>query len=184
MPSACSSGFDAMIDGKHLRGQQLRVVAADENLHRFFAHFLADLVDVSLRDQVAAGDQHDAVGDAVDLIEDVAGDEEMHSLAAKLLEERDAIRRAPWDRVRSAAHREPAPGDDARWPGQAGSSGACLCCSRRSCGRLHRRSCTRSRDSHGEPEGVASRSCRGASGYRRQTASRSMPRGKESNCVQ
>jgi hypothetical protein len=84
-------GFDAMIDGKHLRRQQLRMVAANENLHRLLAHFLPHLVNIALSDQVSAGDQDNAIGDAVNLIENVAGDQQMHSLPAKLFKERNGF---------------------------------------------------------------------------------------------
>ena len=76
------SGFDAMIDGKHLRRQHLGVIAANENLHRLFAHFLSDLMNISLGDQISAGDQDDAIGDAIDFVQNVAGDQQVHSLPA------------------------------------------------------------------------------------------------------
>jgi hypothetical protein len=80
-----------MIDGEHLRGEQFRAVAANEHLHGLVAHFLPDLMNISFGDQVSAGDQDNAIGDAVNLIENVAGDQQMHSLTAKLFEERNGF---------------------------------------------------------------------------------------------
>ena len=80
--------FEASISG---------LIAADEHLHGLVAHLLAYLVDVALGHQVSAGDQHDAVGDAVHLIENVAGDDQVHSLPAQLFKQCHAIRRGPWD---------------------------------------------------------------------------------------
>ena len=66
--------FDTMNDGENPGREDLRAVAADEHLHGLFADFLPDLVDIAFGDEVSAGDEDDAVGDAVDFVEDVAGD--------------------------------------------------------------------------------------------------------------
>ena len=44
-------GFDAVVDGEHLRSQNLGAIAANQNLHRLFVHFLPDLMDIAFRDQ-------------------------------------------------------------------------------------------------------------------------------------
>jgi len=49
-------------------------------------------MNISLSNQVASGDENDPIGDSVDLIENVAGNDQMHPLASEFFEERQRLR--------------------------------------------------------------------------------------------
>src|SRR5579859_6643906 len=74
-PVGMEPGFNAVIERKHSRGEQLRPITADEHLHGLVAKVTADLLYCALRDDVASGDEDDAIGDTVNLVENVAGDD-------------------------------------------------------------------------------------------------------------
>src|ERR1035441_485363 len=67
------------------------MIAANKYLHGFVADFLSDLMNIAFSNQVAAGDQNDAIGDSVDLVENVAGDQQVHALTAKFFKEGERV---------------------------------------------------------------------------------------------
>jgi hypothetical protein len=55
-------------------------------------HLVADVGDVALRDHVAAVDEHHLIRDQVDLVQDVAGDDDVQAAVRQLAEEVDDLR--------------------------------------------------------------------------------------------
>ena len=53
---------------------------------------LANLANLSLCNNVAAAHQHDAVGDAIDFLQNMAGNDHVHPLLGNRFEERDRFR--------------------------------------------------------------------------------------------
>src|SRR5438874_11270487 len=56
------------------------------------ADFLADLADLSLGHNVAAAHQYHAVGDAIDFLQNMAGNDDVHPLLGNRFKERDRFR--------------------------------------------------------------------------------------------
>ena len=56
------------------------------------ADFAANFFDLAFGDDVAAAHEHDAVGDAIDFFQNVAGDDDVHSLLGDGFKERDGFR--------------------------------------------------------------------------------------------
>ena len=81
-------------------GQQVGSTQRTKNLHRMFLYFCADAVNLPFRHNVAVAHQHNLVGNLVDLMKDVAGDDHVHSLLSQRFKERNGFGTAPWDQVR------------------------------------------------------------------------------------
>jgi len=63
----------------------------NQHLRRALVDLLAHAGDLALGDDVPVVDEHDAVGEEVDLVEDVAGEEHVAPLLRERLEERDRL---------------------------------------------------------------------------------------------
>ena len=80
-----------MILLEETRGQQAGLVAAHQDLHGLILDLAAHALDLALGDDIAMAEENDLVGDAIDLMEDVAGDDDVAAFLAPLLEERDGF---------------------------------------------------------------------------------------------
>ena len=84
-------GFDDVIEFERRGGQLRSIRAADQDLHGMIADFSANFFNLAFGNDVAAAHQHDAVGDAVDLFQNVAGDDDVHALLGDGFKERDGF---------------------------------------------------------------------------------------------
>jgi len=53
-----------------------------QDLHRMIADFLANLANLSFGNNVTAAHQHDAVGDSIDFLQNVTGNNDVHACLA------------------------------------------------------------------------------------------------------
>ena len=100
LPSAWS--FTSTTCGS-LRSPAARRCASSQrtqDLHRVLGDLAAHAVDLPFGDDVAVAQQHDVVGDAVDLVQDVARDDDVRALLARGPGRARATRRAPSGRGR------------------------------------------------------------------------------------
>ncbi len=67
-------------------GQQAGLIAAHQDLHGLVFDFAAHALDLAFGDDVAVAEQDDLVGDAIDLVQDVAGDDDVAAFVAPLFE--------------------------------------------------------------------------------------------------
>src|SRR5712664_1076923 len=79
-------GFDNVIEFERRRRQPRRIRATNKDLHGMVADFLANLANLSLCHNVAAAHQHDAVGDAIDFLQNMTGNYDVHSLLGNRFE--------------------------------------------------------------------------------------------------
>src|SRR5208282_5416206 len=79
-------GFDDVIEFERGGGQLRGIRAADQNLHRMIADLAANFFNLAFGDDIAAAHEHDAVGDAIDFLQNMAGDDDVHTLFGDGLE--------------------------------------------------------------------------------------------------
>ena len=85
--------LDHVIALKHARGQQRRLIAANQNLHRMLdIHFVAHAVNRAFRHDITIVQQHNPIGHHVHFVQNVARNDQVHSIGSKLFEERDRFR--------------------------------------------------------------------------------------------
>ena len=84
-------GLDDPSDLEELRRERARPVAPDEDLHRVLLDLVAHAMHVTFGNDVAVVEQDHAVRDHVDLVQDVARDDQMEPFRRKLLEQADRL---------------------------------------------------------------------------------------------
>ena len=74
-----------------MRRQLAGMIAAHQDLHGLVLDLAAHALDLALGHHVALAEQDHLVADAIHFVQDVAGDDDVPSLLAPLLEERDGF---------------------------------------------------------------------------------------------
>src|SRR5579883_1765089 len=85
-------GFDDVVLLEEARSEQRGPVAADLDLHRLFLDFAAYALNLALGHHIALAEQDDLIGNLIDLMEDVTGNDDVAALRAPLAENRDRFR--------------------------------------------------------------------------------------------
>ena len=84
-------GFDDAVLGEDQGGQAAGFVAADQDLAGLLVDFAADVLDLSFGDDVAVAEEDDVIGDHVDFMQDMAGDDDVAALGRHFAEHGDGF---------------------------------------------------------------------------------------------
>src|SRR4051812_31497757 len=85
-------GFDNGILLENQRRHHRWTIAPDKDLHRVVFHLASNALDITLGNDVSTAHHHDTIGDDIDFVEDVAGDDDVHAGFAEIPEEFDDFR--------------------------------------------------------------------------------------------
>src|SRR5213075_3060658 len=87
LPVGIHLGFNHVILSEDTRSENTGTRAAHENLHGVFFYFTAHAVNLAFGDNVAVTHQDYLIGDFVDLMQNVARDDDVQSLFAERFEQ-------------------------------------------------------------------------------------------------